>query len=132
MMLRGGNAIDAAVAANAVLNLVEPMMAGVAGDLFVVIYIAKEKQVYALNASGVAPSGATLDRFASLGYHANLSNWGPGSGMPFYGILTVTVPGAAWGWEEVLKRFGRLTQGSSAAGHRLCGEWISGVAARRQ
>jgi len=109
MMLRGGNAIDAAVAAAAVLNLVEPMMTGVAGDLFAVIYVAKEKKLYVLNASGMAPSGATVEHFASLGYRADPTNWGPGSGMPVYGILAVTVPGSAWGWEEVLKRFGRLT-----------------------
>src|SRR6516165_2507197 len=109
MMLRGGNAIDAAVAAAAVLNLVEPMMTGVAGDLFAVIYVAKEKKLYVLNASGTAVSGATVERFASLGYRADPANWGPGSGMPVFGILAVTVPGSAWGWEEVLKRFGRLT-----------------------
>jgi gamma-glutamyltranspeptidase / glutathione hydrolase len=109
MMLRGGNAIDAAVAAAAVLNLVEPMMTGVAGDLFAIIYVAKENKLYVLNASGVAPSGATVERFASLGYRADATNWGPGSGMPVYGILAVTVPGSAWGWEEVLKRFGKLT-----------------------
>jgi gamma-glutamyltranspeptidase / glutathione hydrolase len=109
MMLRGGNAIDAAVATAAVLNLVEPMMNGVAGDLFAIIYVAKEKKLYVLNASGMAPSGATVERFASLGYRANPTNWGPGSGMPVYGILAVTVPGSAWGWEEALKRFGKLT-----------------------
>src|SRR5215472_2500446 len=90
MMLRGGNAIDAAVATAAVLNVVEPMMTGVAGDLFAIIYVAKEKKLYVLNASGVAPSGATVERFASLGYRADPANWGPGSGMPVFGILTVT------------------------------------------
>src|SRR6202451_4404182 len=67
VLLRGGNAIDAAVAAAAVLNLVEPMMVGVGGDLFAVIYIAKEKKIYVLNASGMAPSGATVARFNGLG-----------------------------------------------------------------
>jgi gamma-glutamyltranspeptidase / glutathione hydrolase len=109
MMLRGGNAIDAAVATAAVLNLVEPMMTGVAADLFAIIYVAKEKKLYVLNASGMAPSGATVDRFASLGYRADPTNWGPGSGMPVFGILAVTVPGSAWGWDEVLKRFGKLS-----------------------
>jgi gamma-glutamyltranspeptidase / glutathione hydrolase len=109
VLQQGGNAIDAAVAAAAVLGLVEPMMVGPAGDLFAVIYIAKERKVYVLNASGKAPSGATIERFAKLGYRWNPENWGPGSGMPFFGILPVTVPGAAWGWDEVLKRFGKLT-----------------------
>jgi gamma-glutamyltranspeptidase len=63
ILMRGGNAIDAAVATAAVLSVVEPMMVGVASDLFVMVYVAKDKRLYALNASGVAPSGATVDRF---------------------------------------------------------------------
>jgi len=109
IMLRGGNAIDAAVATAAVLNVVEPMSTGVAGDLFAIIYVAKERKLYVLNASGMAPTGATVERFDELGYRADPSKWGPGSGMPGRGILTVTVPGSAWGWEEVLNRFGKLT-----------------------
>ena len=109
VLMRGGNAIDASVATAAVLNLVEPMMVGMGGDLFAVIYIAKEKKVYVLNASGTAPTGATVARFNALGYRWDPKNWGPMSGMPLHGILPVTVPGAAWGWEAVLKRFGKLT-----------------------
>jgi len=104
----GGNAIDAAVATSAVLNLVEPMNIGIAGDLFAIIYIAKENKLYAINASGKAPSGATLARMNSLGYKWNPKNWAPGSGMPSGGILTVTVPGTVWGWDQVLKRFGTM------------------------
>jgi gamma-glutamyltranspeptidase / glutathione hydrolase len=109
VMMNGGNAIDAAVATAAVLNLVEPMNTGVGGDLFAIIYVAKEKKLYTLNASGMAPSGATLERFNALGYRADPEHWGPGSGMPRYGILTVTVPGTVWGWDELLRRFGRKT-----------------------
>jgi gamma-glutamyltranspeptidase/glutathione hydrolase len=109
VLLRGGNAIDAAVATAAVLNVVEPMMVGVGGDLFAIMYIAKEKKIYVLDASGTAPSGATLARFNSLGYRWNPKNWGPTSGMPLSGILPVTVPGAVWGWQAALKRFGKLT-----------------------
>ena len=109
VMMSGGNAIDAAVATAAVLNLVEPMNTGVGGDLFAIIYVAKEKKLYTLNASGMAPSGATLERFNTLGYRVDPENWGPGSGMPRYGILTVTVPGTVWGWDELLRRFGRKT-----------------------
>ena len=109
VLKRGGNAIDAAVATAAVLSITEPMMVGVAGDLFAVVYVAKDHKVYVLNASGTAPSGATLARFNELGYHWNPSNWGPASGMPPGGILPVTVPGAAWGWEALLKRFGTLS-----------------------
>jgi gamma-glutamyltranspeptidase/glutathione hydrolase len=109
VLMRGGNAIDASVATAAVLNMAEPMMVGVGGDLFAMIYIAKEKKIYVLNASGMAPTGATVARFNSLGYHWNPKNWGPNSGMPENGILPVTVPGAVWGWQAVLKRFGKLT-----------------------
>jgi gamma-glutamyltranspeptidase / glutathione hydrolase len=109
ILRHGGNAIDAAVATAAVLNLVEPMMEGVGGDLFAVIYVAKEHKVYLLNASGTAPTGATVERFNELGYHWDPKNWGPMSGMPVHGILPVTVPGAVWGWQEVLNRFGKLT-----------------------
>ena len=109
ILKRGGNAVDAAVATAAVLNLVEPMMVGLGGDLFAVIYVAKERKVYVLNASGTAPTGATVERFSELGYHWDSRNWGPASGMPVHGILPVTVPGAAWGWQEVLKRFGTMT-----------------------
>jgi gamma-glutamyltranspeptidase/glutathione hydrolase len=109
VLMQGGNAIDAAVATSAVLSLVEPMMVGPASDLFAVIYVAKERKVYVLNASGKAPTGATVERFAELGYRADPANWGPSSGMPFYGILPVTVPGTVWGWDEALRRFGKLT-----------------------
>src|ERR1700688_2174127 len=109
ILQHGGNAIDAAVATAAMLNVMEPMMVGMGGDLFAVIYIAKERKIYVLNASGMAPTGATLERFNELGYHWDPKNWGPGSGMPHYGILPVTVPGALWGWQAALKRFGELT-----------------------
>ena len=109
IMKRGGNAIDAAVATAAMLSVVEPMNVGPAGDMFAIVYIAKENKLYALNASGMAPSGATVARMKKLGYTWDASNWGPGSGMPEGGILPVTVPGAVWGWDEVQRRFGALT-----------------------
>ena len=77
ILKKGGNAIDAAVATAAVLSVVEPMNVGPAGDLFAIIYIAKENKLYALNASGKAPSGATLERMKSLGY-----SWDPETGAP--------------------------------------------------
>ena len=109
VLRRGGNAIDAAVATAAVLSVVEPMNVGPAGDLFAVIYVARERRVYALNASGKAPGAQTLARMNALGYQWNPKNWGPGSGMPAGGILTVTVPGSVWGWDETLRRFGTMT-----------------------
>lgn len=109
ILKKGGNAVDAAVATAAMLSVVEPMNVGPAGDMFAIIYIAKENKLYALNASGKAPSGATVARMKKLGYTWDPKNWGPGSGMPPGGILVVTVPGAVWGWDEVQRRFGSLT-----------------------
>src|SRR5258706_2807328 len=109
IMLEGGNAIEAAVAASAVRNVVEPMNVGIAGDLFAIIYVAKENKIYVLNASGMAPSGATVEHFNSLGYKWNPNNWRQGSDMPSDGILPVTVPGTVWGWDAVLTRFGKKT-----------------------
>ena len=108
ILREGGNAIDAAVAAAATLNVVEPMSVGMGGDLFAIIYIAKEHKIHVLNASGKAPSGLTLALMNSNGYRWNPRNWGPGSGMPMFGILPVTVPGATWGWQEVLDKYGTM------------------------
>jgi len=108
ILRRGGNAIDAAVATAAMLSVVEPMMVGPAGDLFAIVYDARSKKLYALNASGMAPTGWTPQYFAGQGYRADPANWGPGSGMPSGGILTVTVPGSVWGWDALLKRFGTM------------------------
>lgn len=135
ILRQGGNAVDAAVATAAVLNVVEPMMIGLAGDLFAMIYVARENKVYVLNSSGMAPSGATLSHLEQLGYRRDPRNWGPGSGMPVHGILPVTVPGALWGWEEVLRRFGTLTfkqvlepaidyaQNGFAVSERIASDW---------
>lgn len=136
VLRQGGNAVDAAVATAAVLNVVEPMSVGVGGDLFAIVYVAKEKKLYAINASGMAPSGATPEHFASLGYRADKANWGPGSGMPAAGILPVTVPGSVWGWDALLRRFGKLTfrevlapaEGYAREGfpvsERVAAEWV--------
>src|SRR3954462_9144765 len=109
ILQQGGNAIDAAVAAAAALNVVYPANTGIGGDLFALIYVAKENKVYQLNASGIAPTGLTLDHMRSLGYAYDPKNFGPGSGMPTGGITTVTAPGSLWGWQEVLTRFGTKT-----------------------
>src|SRR5690349_19521957 len=109
ILMQGGNAIDAAVATAATLNVVEPMNVGLAGDLFAIIYLAKDRSIHVLDASGVVPAAQTLASMKKLGYQADPKNFGPGSGMPPSGILTVTVPGAAWGWSEVLGRYGTMT-----------------------
>jgi gamma-glutamyltranspeptidase / glutathione hydrolase len=109
ILRKGGNAVDAAVATAAVLNLIEPMNVGMGGDLFAIIYTAKDHKLHVLNASGKAPSGETIAFMNANGYSADPANWGPGSGMPRGGILTATVPGAAWGWQEVLDKYGSMT-----------------------
>jgi len=97
-LMRGGNAVDAAVATAAALNVVEPMSTGMGGDAFCLIYVAAEKKVYALNASGRAPYAATLDSYLARGL----------SEVPMRGMLPVTVPGAAAGWADAVSRFGKL------------------------
>jgi gamma-glutamyltranspeptidase/glutathione hydrolase len=94
---RGGNAVDAAVAANAVMGLVAPMMNGIGGDLFAIVYDARAGKVYGLNASGWAPKGLTPEFLRGKG-----QRW-----MPSSGIHSVTVPGAVAGWDALLSRFGR-------------------------
>jgi gamma-glutamyltranspeptidase/glutathione hydrolase len=108
ILMAGGNAIDAAVATAATLNLVEPMNVGLAADMFAIVYSAKDHKIYQINASGTAPSGATLDYYNSLGWQCT-TDTGPGCGMPSNGILAVTVPAALKGWDAMLKRFGSMT-----------------------
>lgn len=103
---RGGNAVDAAIAANAVLGVVEPMMNGIGGDLFAIIYEAKTGKLYGLNASGWSPAKATLEL-----YRANAVNGKIGDESAF----AVTVPGAVAGWDALQKRFGKLSLGESLA-----------------
>src|SRR6266849_5161749 len=94
----GGNAIDAAIAANAVLGVVEPMSDGIGADLFAIVYEAKTGKLHGLNASGWAPTGLTIE---ALERHA-IKN------MPQQGIWSVTVPGAVAGWNELRTRFGTM------------------------
>jgi gamma-glutamyltranspeptidase / glutathione hydrolase len=108
ILRQGGNAVDAAVATAAVLNVVEPMNVGLAGDMFAIIYTAKDHKFHVLNGSGMAASGETLAFMNAHGYKYDPNNNGPGSGMA-RGVLSVTVPGAAWGWEEVLDKYGTMT-----------------------
>jgi gamma-glutamyltranspeptidase/glutathione hydrolase len=94
---QGGNAMDAAVAANAVLGVVAPMMCGIGGDMFAIVYEAKSGKLYGLNASGWAPAGLSPQLLKGLGF----------TNMPQSGIHSVTIPGAVSGWEQMLKRFGK-------------------------
>jgi gamma-glutamyltranspeptidase/glutathione hydrolase len=93
---RGGNAIDAAIATNAVLGLMEPANNGIGGDLFAIIYEAKTGKLYGLNASGWAPKAETLELLAAKGI----------TKMPPSSVWTATVPGAVAGWVAMKERFG--------------------------
>jgi len=92
----GGNAIDAAIAANAALGLMEPSGCGIGGDLFAIVWDAKTKKLYGLNASGRSPQALTLDFFEKEGM----------TKIPSHGALPVSVPGAVDGWFELHNKFG--------------------------
>jgi gamma-glutamyltranspeptidase / glutathione hydrolase len=93
----GGNAVDAAIAANAMMGVVEPMMNGIGGDLFAMVYDAKANKLYGLNASGWAPKGLTIESLKKLGLKE----------MPQSGVQSITVPGAVDGWQKLSEKFGR-------------------------
>lgn len=97
IMRDGGNAIDAAIAANAMLGLVEPTGCGIGGDLFAIVWDAKTQQLYGLNASGRSPQSLTLEHFQQQGMKK----------IPSHGALPVTVPGTVDGWFMLHQRFGK-------------------------
>jgi gamma-glutamyltranspeptidase/glutathione hydrolase len=98
ILKKGGNAIDAAIAANAVLGLVEPTGCGIGGDLFAIIWSADKGKLYGLNASGRSPRSLKLEYFKEIGYEF----------IPSRGPLPVSVPGCVDGWYEMHDMFGRL------------------------
>jgi len=112
VLAQGGTAVDAAVAANATLGVVAPMMCGMGGDLFALVYEAKSGKLYGLNASGWAPAGLTLEFLASQGV----------TNMPQRGIHSVTVPGAVDGWDKLLRRFGHCRFSTLLAPAIRCAE----------
>ncbi|HEY1481816.1 MAG TPA: gamma-glutamyltransferase [Candidatus Acidoferrum sp.] len=93
----GGNAVDAAIATNAMMGVVEPMMNGIGGDLFAIVYDAKANKLYGLNASGWAPKGLTIEMLRKTGLRE----------MPQAGVNTITVPGTVDGWQKLADKFGR-------------------------
>lgn len=98
ILKQGGSAVDAAIAANAMLGLVEPTGCGIGGDLFAIVWDAKSKRLHGLNASGRSPELLTMQHFQALGLDA----------IPPYGPLPVSVPGAVDGWFELHGKFGKL------------------------
>ena len=105
ILKQGGNAIDAAIAANAVLGLMEPTGNGIGGDLFAIVWDAKTKKLYGLNASGRSPRSLTLDYFKKQGLEK----------IPSHGPLPVTVPGCVDGWFELHEKFGNLSMKENLA-----------------
>jgi len=100
ILRQGGNAADAAIAAAAVMNVVAPASTGIGGDCFALYFSASDKKLYALNGSGRAPQGLSIDLLAKEGFTRQ---------MPERHVHAVTVPGAARGWEDLIKRFGSMT-----------------------
>jgi gamma-glutamyltranspeptidase/glutathione hydrolase len=98
ILKKGGSAVDAAIAANACLGLMEPVSNGIGGDLFAIVWDAKTQKLYGLNASGRSPKSLTLDYFIENGY----------TEIPYYGALPVSVPGCVDGWFELHGKFGNL------------------------
>jgi gamma-glutamyltranspeptidase/glutathione hydrolase len=98
ILRRGGSAVDAAIAANAALGLMEPTGSGIGGDLFAIVWDAGSGKLHGLNASGRSPRGLSLDWFIANGY----------ASIPSLGPLPVSVPGAVDGWFELHGKFGRL------------------------
>src|SRR5258706_532347 len=93
----GGNAVDGGIATNAMMGVVEPMMNGIGGDLFAIVYDAKANKLYGLNASGWAPKGLTIEFLQKQGLKE----------MPKSGVHTIDVPGAVDGWQKLADKFGR-------------------------
>lgn len=98
ILKQGGSAVDAAIAANAALGLMEPTGCGIGGDLFAIVWDADKGRLVGLNASGRSPKSLTLQHFRDLGL----------TSIPYLGPLTVSVPGAVDGWYELHQRYGRL------------------------
>ncbi len=132
ILKKGGNAIDAAVAAAAVMNVVEPGSAGIGGDMFAIVWLAKEHRLIALNASGRAPAGATPQHMLDRGHTGH---------MPLHGIDSVTVPGAVDGWDMLLRRAGtmsfrevlepavELAADGFGVSERIHSDWVDGAQA---
>lgn len=99
ILKRGGNAVDAAVASAAVLNVVEPGSTGIGGDVFALVYDSRKGSLEGLNASGWSPRNATIEHYMKQGF----------TKMPVHGVFSITVPGALAGWEALLEKFGTLS-----------------------
>ena len=110
ILKQGGSAVDAAIAVNAALGLMEPTGSGIGGDLFAIVWDAKSQKLYGLNASGRSPKSLTLAYFKEKGMDK----------IPSFGVLPISVPGAVDGWFELHKRFGKLKMQAILQPSRAC------------
>src|SRR6185295_1637785 len=109
VLKRGGSAVDAAIAANATLGLMEPVSNGVGGDLFAIVYSAKEHKLYGLNGSGRSPRGLSYEQMKSELAKVQRET------IPPTGMLPISVPGCVDAWAELQKKFGKLSLGDDLA-----------------
>ena len=109
ILKKGGSAVDAAIAANAALGLMEPVSCGIGGDLFAIVWDAKSEKLYGINGSGRSPKGLSYEQMK-----AELNKLGTHS-IPKYGTLSISVPGAVDAWFELHKRFGKLPMSEDLA-----------------
>jgi len=98
ILKKGGSAVDAAIAANAALGLMEPMSCGIGGDLFAIVWDAQNKKLHGLNASGRSPKSLSIDYFYENSYEQ----------IPIRGVLSLSVPGCVDGWFELHEKFGQM------------------------
>ena len=110
VLKRGGSAVDAAIAANATLGLMEPVSNGIGGDLFAIVYSAKENKLYGINGSGRSPLGLSYEQMkAEL---AKINH----TAIPPTGMLPTSVPGCVDAWAELHKKFGKLSLSDDLSG----------------
>src|SRR5256714_9303280 len=102
ILKRGGSAVDAAIAANATLGLMEPVSNGIGGDLFAIVYSAKENKLYGLNGSGRSALGLSYEQMKAELDKLNRKT------IPPFGMLPIAVPGTVDAWAELHKKFGKL------------------------
>src|SRR5436305_4801825 len=110
ILKRGGSAVDAAIGANAALGLMEPVSNGVGGDLFAIVYSAKENKLYGINGSGRSPLGLSYDQMKVELAKLHRET------IPPLGMLPISVPGTVDAWAELHKKFGKLSLGDDLAG----------------
>lgn len=116
ILKKGGSAVDAAIAANAALGLMEPTGNGIGGDLFAIVWDPKSKKLYGLNASGRSPAGQTLDQLkAKIATKASAGMVTADNAIPSWGSLPISVPGTVDGWHMLHERFGTLSMADNLA-----------------